>query len=156
MKHNRNRRVRRGDETATALTYALSDVAKVLRRLLIRNWPLHRHLLARRGKRRFQRRVRKLLQRAFSVALLTRSDGASANQRHALVFILAAASIPHNLTLSGLPAEFKRARHRGIRRRFRMPRRCRLALRGSNIGGIAGDHRGNAQPRHSRAWNQLH
>lgn len=97
-------------EVAHMLDYAVSGLAKEFRRLLLTNWQQHRKVLGRSGKRRSQRRLRALLTKAFAATLLSATDSAFEKQRHALIYILAAASLPETLAKSVLPAEFKRQR----------------------------------------------
>ncbi|MFT4503152.1 hypothetical protein [Caballeronia sp. 15711] len=98
------------------LDYALSGLAKEFRRLLLTNWQQHRKVLGQSDKRRSQRRLRALLSKAFAATLLSASDSAFEKQRHVLIYILAAASLPETLATFGLPAELKRLRRQRGRR----------------------------------------
>ncbi|KDR40627.1 hypothetical protein BG61_24060 [Caballeronia glathei] len=106
---------RHAGEVAHILEYALSGVAKEFRRLLLTNWQQHRKVLGQSDKHRSQRRIRALLSKAFAAALLSASDGASAKQCQALMYILTAAWVPDSRALNGLPAELQRQRRQGVR-----------------------------------------
>ena len=110
MKRRHTKGSRLGTETARLLAYALADVAIELARLFEKFRRRHRREARRRGASRSERRIRKMVCEAFVTALLNASSEKAAKQRHALSFVLAAASVPSSLHLSGVPAEFKRPR----------------------------------------------
>ena len=109
---HKKRHARLGTETGRVLTYALAGVAEELSRLLDKYRKRHRREARRRANKFFQRHFRKMFYQAFSTALLNGPGEKAAKQRNALSFVLAAASVPTDLRLSGVPAELKRARRR--------------------------------------------
>lgn len=103
------------EEASRALSYATNNFAKSLWRLLTRNWRELKATLTRRGERGFQKRIKTLLSKAVTSTLLNASDGASLKQRYALMYLLASASAPADLQLSGVPEELRRLRRqRGV------------------------------------------
>jgi hypothetical protein len=116
MKVRRQRRPRFvGTETSRVVTYALSGVAKELARLLKHHLARRRRMLTRRGETGVSKDdVARLLYRALSRAILRpRGDVVrAARQRSALLFALAAADLPSNLQVSGIPTELRRQRKR--------------------------------------------
>jgi hypothetical protein len=99
-------------ETDRTLEFALADVSKEFRRRLLRHCKQYRREFRQQGPNHFKQRIKKLFCKTFLDTLLYAPTGKSAKQRNALVFILAAASVPHELRLSGAPTELARPRRR--------------------------------------------
>jgi hypothetical protein len=116
MKVRRQRRPRFvSTEASRIIGYALSGVAKELAHLLMRHLARRRRMLTRRGETGVSKDdVARLLYRALSRAILRpRGDVfRAARQRSALMYALAAADLPSNLRVSGIPTELRRQRKR--------------------------------------------
>lgn len=83
----------RADDTKRLIDYAHMTTAGMWRRVLLEEWRHHRNVPARRRPRSCQRRIRKLLSKAFTAAPLSALNCASSKLRQALVYVLAAASL---------------------------------------------------------------
>ena len=112
MKQTRRKPLRLGPETDRALDFALADVSKDFRRRFLRHCKQYRREFSQQGTSHFKQRIKKLFCKTFVDTLLHAPTGKSARQRNALAFILAAASAPRELRLSGVPAELVRPRRR--------------------------------------------
>jgi hypothetical protein len=101
-------------EIDRVIAYSLSDVADEFARQLGRYWIGHKRKLQKRGARIPAQDVKGLLLKAFTSVLLTPRycQKKASKQRDALLFVLAAASAPPHLALSGIPSEIRRAQRR--------------------------------------------
>lgn len=106
-----------GNETTRVLEYALADVAVELARLLRKF--LKANTAAEGGRRvaPSHQDMSRMLAAAFTSQLLApkRKRRKAARQRHALAFAVAAASVPSDLKLSGVPSEISRVRQEGVK-----------------------------------------
>ncbi|MFL9862378.1 hypothetical protein PQR72_42805 [Paraburkholderia madseniana] len=112
MKRTRKKPLRVGTETDRTLDFALADVSKDFRRRFLRHCKQYRREFSQQGTNHFKQRIKKLFCKTFLDTLLHAPTGKSAKQRNALAFILAAASVPRDLRLSGVPAELVQPRRR--------------------------------------------
>ncbi|WP_086908571.1 hypothetical protein [Paraburkholderia hospita] len=104
----------RRSETDRTLAFALVDVASEFARLLGRYWTRHKRMLQKRGARIAVQDVKDLLLKAFMSTLTAprHNHRKASKRRDALLYVLAAASVPPHLAKSGIPHEMKRARQR--------------------------------------------
>lgn len=116
MKRTRKTPLRLGPETDRTLDFALADVSKDFRRRFLRHCKQYRHEFCQQATNHFKRRIKKLFCKSFLDTLLHAPTGKAAKQRNALAFILAAASAPRDLRLSGVAAELARPRPRPRKR----------------------------------------
>ncbi|SKC68913.1 hypothetical protein SAMN05446934_1822 [Paraburkholderia hospita] len=110
MKRTRKNLLRIGSETDRTLDFALADVSRDFRRRFLRHCKQYRREFSQQGTNHFKQRIKKLFYKTFLDTLLCASTRKSARQRNALAFILAAASAPRDLRLSGVAAELARPR----------------------------------------------
>ncbi|SRR5260370_19483793 len=104
-----------GNETTRVLEYALADVAVELTRLLRKFMKANAGAEGGRSVAPSQQDMARMLAAAITSQLLAprRKRRKAARQRHALAFAIAAASIPSDLKLSGVPSEISRVRQEG-------------------------------------------
>jgi hypothetical protein len=112
MKRTRKKLLRVGTETDRTLDFALADVSKEFRRRFVRHCKQYRREFSQQGTNHFKQRIKKLFCKTFVDTLMHAHTGKSAKQRNALAFVLAAASAPRDIRLSGVPAELARPRRR--------------------------------------------
>lgn len=112
MKRARKKPPRVGTETDRTLDFALADVSKDFRRRFLRHCKRYRREFCQQATNHFKRRIKKLFCKSFLDTLLHAPTEKAAKQRNALAFIMAAASAPRDLRLSGVPAELARPRRR--------------------------------------------
>jgi hypothetical protein len=112
MKRTRKKLLRVGTETDRTLDFALADVSKEFRRRFVRHCKQYRREFSQQGTNHFKQRIKKLFCKTFVDTLMHAHTGKSAKQRNVLAFVLAAASAPRGIRLSGVPAELARPRRR--------------------------------------------